>query len=49
LLADIHAEEQRAEEARTALDLLANRFDPIRANYWLWKKEQLGNVPVAAS
>ena len=50
LLADIHAEEQLASEASKALDLLASRFDPIRANYWMWKKEQLGdNVPLAVS
>jgi protein farnesyltransferase/geranylgeranyltransferase type-1 subunit alpha len=49
LLADIHAEEQRAEEATIALDLLASRYDPIRANYWNWKKEQLSSAPVAAS
>ena len=48
LLADIHAEEQLAEEASKALDLLASRFDPIRANYWMWKKEQLGGVPIPA-
>jgi protein farnesyltransferase/geranylgeranyltransferase type-1 subunit alpha len=47
LLADIHAEEQRAEEAGEALDLLASRYDPIRANYWMWRKERLGGVPVA--
>ncbi len=47
LLADIHAKEQRAEEAGAALDLLASRYDPIRANYWIWRKRQLGGVPVA--
>jgi protein farnesyltransferase/geranylgeranyltransferase type-1 subunit alpha len=47
LLADIHAEGQRADEAGAALDLLASRYDPIRANYWMWRKEQLGSVPVA--
>jgi protein farnesyltransferase/geranylgeranyltransferase type-1 subunit alpha len=44
LLADIHAEEQRSEEAGKALDLLASRYDPIRANYWMWRKEQLGSA-----
>jgi protein farnesyltransferase/geranylgeranyltransferase type-1 subunit alpha len=48
LLADIHAEEKRAEEASKALDLLASRYDPIRANYWMWRKEQLGVAAATA-
>lgn len=48
LLADIHAEEKQAEEAGRALDLLANRYDPIRANYWMWRKEQLGVASAVA-
>ncbi|KAF2876417.1 farnesyltransferas-like protein [Massariosphaeria phaeospora] len=48
LLADILAtEEDQKEEARQALDLLATRYDPIRAYYWNYRKgllEQPGAV-----
>jgi len=43
-LADIYAEEGgegRREEARRALDLLAERYDPIRRNYWEYRKSLL--------
>jgi protein farnesyltransferase/geranylgeranyltransferase type-1 subunit alpha len=49
LLADIYAEEQKSEDAGKALDLLASKYDPIRANYWLWRKEKLGLPAVTAS
>jgi len=48
LLSDIYAEEKKNEDASKALDLLASRYDPIRANYWMWRKEQLGAPAVAA-
>lgn len=50
LLAEIHAEQERKEDAAKALDLLAKRFDPIRANYWNYRKSLLGlsNDSVAA-
>ncbi|KAF1950396.1 farnesyltransferas-like protein [Byssothecium circinans] len=39
LLADIYAEEENnKDEARKALDLLATKFDPIRAHYWNFRK-----------
>lgn len=39
LLADIYAEDEgNKEEAKKALDLLATRFDPIRAHYWNYRK-----------
>jgi protein farnesyltransferase/geranylgeranyltransferase type-1 subunit alpha len=46
LLANIYTEESKADDASKALDLLASRYDPIRANYWKWRKEKLGS-PVA--
>ncbi|KAK0282793.1 CAAX geranylgeranyltransferase alpha subunit [Friedmanniomyces endolithicus] len=55
LLADILAEEEDGKEkAGRALDLLASRYDPIRKNYWAYRKHQLGMgelksaVPVVA-
>ncbi|KAL8868180.1 MAG: hypothetical protein Q9174_005156 [Haloplaca sp. 1 TL-2023] len=41
-LADCWAEENEREKAGKALELLAKRFDPIRRNYWNWKRELLG-------
>lgn len=49
LLADIYAEdENNKESAEKALDLLATRYDPIRANYWKYRKSQLSQPEVAA-
>jgi len=42
LLVDIFAEHDSGnEDAVKALELLADRYDPIRANYWNWRKLQL--------
>jgi protein farnesyltransferase/geranylgeranyltransferase type-1 subunit alpha len=42
LLADIYAEEDgNSESAAKALDLLAMKYDPIRENYWKYKKSLL--------
>ena len=44
-LAEVCAEEGgegKREEARRALDLLAERYDPIRRNYWEYRKSLLG-------
>ncbi|KAF2090788.1 protein prenylyltransferase [Saccharata proteae CBS 121410] len=50
LLADIYAEEQdRKSDAAKALDLLAMRFDPIRQNYWNYRKSLLGPEEVEAA
>lgn len=49
LLADIYAdEENNKESAEKALDLLATRYDPIRANYWKYRKGLLSQPEVAA-
>ncbi len=49
LLADVYAEEQgREEEAARALDLLAKNYDPIRANYWNYRKSLLEQRVAAA-
>ncbi|KAL1654733.1 CAAX geranylgeranyltransferase alpha subunit [Didymella pomorum] len=49
LLADIYAEEENNKEsAEKALDLLATRYDPIRANYWNYRKGLLSKPGVAA-
>ena len=46
LLADIWAEEKEEERAAKALDLLAKKYDPIRKNYWDYRKSllKLGKV-----
>jgi protein farnesyltransferase/geranylgeranyltransferase type-1 subunit alpha len=49
LLADIYAEEENSKaEAEKALTLLATRYDPIRANYWNFRKGMLDQPKVAA-
>ncbi|KAI9750562.1 MAG: hypothetical protein M4579_006412 [Chaenotheca gracillima] len=43
LLADIYAEEQDGQKnAAKSLDLLAEKYDPIRAGFWNYKKGLLG-------
>lgn len=49
LLADIYTEEGNSKEsAEKALNLLATRYDPIRANYWNFRKGLLEQPKVAA-
>lgn len=49
LLADIYAEEEDSkQEAEKALDLLATKYDPIRANYWNYRKGLLEQPQVTA-
>lgn len=48
LLADILVEEKDVKQAGQALDLLETRYDPIRKNYWAYRKQQLG-LPAAAA
>ncbi len=45
LLADIYAEEEgKQEDAATALELLERKYDPVRANYWRYRKGLLEGV-----
>jgi protein farnesyltransferase/geranylgeranyltransferase type-1 subunit alpha len=49
LLADIYAEEEDSrEKAEKALDLLATKYDPIRANYWNFRKSLLDQPKIVA-
>lgn len=48
LLAEIYAEESSKENAVKALDLLAKRYDPIRENYWNYRKSLLDQPKVVA-
>ncbi|KAB2568807.1 Protein farnesyltransferase/geranylgeranyltransferase type-1 subunit alpha [Lasiodiplodia theobromae] len=48
LLADIYSEESSKENAAKALDLLAQRYDPIRENYWNYRKSLLDQPKVVA-
>ena len=48
LLADIYAEEEEREKAGTALELLARKYDPIRKNYWNYRRGLLGLKMVEA-
>lgn len=49
LLADAYAKEvNKKEQAAEALDLLAKKYDPIRANYWNYRKSLLEQPSVVA-
>jgi protein farnesyltransferase/geranylgeranyltransferase type-1 subunit alpha len=48
LAVDIYAKEGRKVEAEAALDLLSSRYDPIRKNFWEYRKHQLGQPAAAA-
>ena len=41
-LADLYAEEAQIEKSGKALELLASRYDPIRKNYWDYRRSLLG-------
>lgn len=50
LLADILAKEEgKSAEAAKALDLLATKYDPIRENYWKYRKTLLPGYAVVAA
>ena len=42
LLADVYAAEKEKEQAGKALELLARKYDPIRKNYWNYRRGLLG-------
>ena len=48
LLADVYAEEKDKERSGKALELLASRYDPIRKNYWNYRRSLLGLAQVEA-
>ena len=47
-LADLYAEDQEKERSGKALELLARRYDPIRKNYWNYRRSLLGLAQVEA-
>ena len=47
-LAEIWAVEEESERAGKALELLAVRYDPIRKNYWNYRRGLLGLAVVGA-
>ncbi|KAI9772397.1 MAG: CAAX geranylgeranyltransferase alpha subunit [Geoglossum umbratile] len=50
VLADIFAEtEGKKEDAVKVMDLLAQKYDPIRANYWRYRRAQLAPATAAAT
>lgn len=49
LLAEILVEENAQEDASDALNLLAERYDPMRANYWAYRKSLLPQFGAAVS
>jgi protein farnesyltransferase/geranylgeranyltransferase type-1 subunit alpha len=46
-LADLYAEQKEQQQAGKALELLARRYDPIRKNYWNYRRGLLGLGEVA--
>jgi protein farnesyltransferase/geranylgeranyltransferase type-1 subunit alpha len=50
LLADIYAEEDgKKDDAKKALDLLATKYDPIKARYWNYRKGLLDQTTAVAA
>lgn len=47
-LADLYAEEHEKERSGKALEILARRYDPIRKNYWNYRRSLLGLAQVEA-
>lgn len=41
VLSEIYAQTDNHEKGAKVLDLLSTRYDPIRANYWNYRKRQL--------
>lgn len=49
LLAEIYSEDEGSKhDAAKALDLLAEKYDPIRANYWNYRKALLNQATASA-
>ena len=48
LLADLYAAAKEKEQAGKALELLATKYDPIRKNYWNYRRGLLGLEMVEA-
>lgn len=48
-LADCYAERKDVGRAGRALELLATKYDPIRRNYWNWRRGGLGLDTIAVS
>ncbi|KAH6689003.1 prenyltransferase alpha subunit [Plectosphaerella plurivora] len=44
-LADVYVEKGEGDKAAACLDRLADKWDPVRAGYWKYRKQQ---IPVAA-
>ena len=47
-LADLYAEREEKSQADKALELLATKYDPIRKNYWNYRRSLLGFGVVGA-
>ena len=45
ILVDVYAENGEKDLSLGALDLLAEKYDPIRKNFWRFRKSQLASVP----
>lgn len=46
LLVDIYAKQNEYEKSATALSMLSDKYDPIRKNYWDYKKKSLGLLEI---
>ncbi|KAF3920604.1 hypothetical protein ABW21_db0202483 [Orbilia brochopaga] len=50
VLSEIYDETGDAAQAEKALELLASKFDPVRKNYWRYRRRQLGSkTPVVTA
>ena len=47
-MADVYAEEEQKEKSGKALELLGRRYDPIRKNYWDYRRSLLDVEQVTA-
>ncbi|EPS37100.1 hypothetical protein H072_9299 [Dactylellina haptotyla CBS 200.50] len=49
ILSEIYDEAGDSVKAEKALELLASKFDPVRKNYWRYRRRLLGSKPTPAS